>query len=386
MGGLVFANTSQKSGEPIRTPRITPELYQQLAEECRSKLQAHFGRVAIPREPPWKADYGDIDFLVGGIKSKVEDGVDLWKELKEAFGTKIHVQNGGSHSFAIPHPKEKDAYVQVDVELAPGDGTPDAAVLFEWTRFMKGDSDLLQIIGTSHRSLGLTCNDKGLHARVAEIEPYDAKKSMLLLTRDPDEAMRFYGLDPATYWTGFKDETELFDWATSGRFFYPQKYEKMVEKSNDRSRFDKRPMYKRFVLDYMPAHSDRGATNDWTRQQVLDEALKTFDKQAEYDIIIAAHQFKIDEEALWEEVKAALPVEGNPRRDALKGLRRWVVFENGEPKLTTTPTLDDKTVWTTEMAPGSKDSLLDWVKDNWEEAKSLERARASAVKAAAKSG
>jgi hypothetical protein len=35
------------------------------------------------------------------------------------------------------------------------------------------------------------------------------------------------------------------------------------------------------------------------------------------------------------------------------------------------------------MAPGSKESLLDWVKDHWEEAKVAEKARATAARAAA---
>jgi hypothetical protein len=82
---------------------------------------------------------------------------------------------------------------------------------------MKGDSDLLQIVGVSHRPLGLTCNDRGLHVRIAEIEPYNKKKALLFLTRDPDKMIKFYGMDVAKYWDGFTDEKDLFDWATSGR-------------------------------------------------------------------------------------------------------------------------------------------------------------------------
>lgn len=385
MGGLVFANTTTESGKPINTPRISPDLYKQIASTCQAQLETVFERVLIPRDAPCKADYGDVDYLVGGIKPDSTPGIDTWKKLEELLGAEAYVQRGDSHSYAVPHPETPDAYVQVDVELAPGDGTVDAAELFEWTRYMKGDADLLQIIGASHRSLGLTCNDKGLHIRVEEIEPYDNKKSMLFLTRDPSKAIAFYGMDTAAYWAGFKDETKLFDWATSGRFFYPKKQEGLVQTSNDRSRFQKRPMYKRFVDDYMPTHPDRGAANDWTRKQVLEEAIKTFDKQNEYDALIAEHEFKHAEESLWVEVKTVIPGTTN-LKDTLKALRRWVIFENGEPRIATIPILDDKTVWTKHMAPDSKVKLLAWVEGNWEEAKKLEKARANAAKWAAMSG
>jgi hypothetical protein len=56
-----------------------------------------------------------------------------------------------------------------------------------------------------------------LHVRIAEIEPYNKKKALLFLTRDPDKMIKFYGMDVAKYWDGFTDEKDLFDWATSGR-------------------------------------------------------------------------------------------------------------------------------------------------------------------------
>ncbi|KAF2827061.1 hypothetical protein CC86DRAFT_370128 [Ophiobolus disseminans] len=384
MGGKKFANTKAPSGELVQTPRISPEIYEQLSAEYLSRLGQHFERVVTPRDPPGKADYGDIDYQVGGIKQDPSTPDDVWSRLKHVLDAEIHLSSKGSHSYAVPHPKISDAHVQIDIELAPGDGTPDAAELFRWTQFMNNDADLQQILGVSHRSLGLTCNDKGLHIRVEEVEPQDAKRSFIFLTRDPETAMKFYGLDTTDYWAGFVIETKLFDWATSGRFFYPQKYEKMVEKSNDRSRVQKRPMYNRFVTEYMPAHSERGATNDWTRQQVLEEALKTFNIQEEYDAMIEKHHFNVKEKELWEEVSAALPSMGkNSLTEARKALRRWVDFEDGRPRIASTPSVDRPTTWSKDMTPGSKDELLDWVKAHWEQAKALEKARAKAAKEAA---
>jgi len=385
MGGLVFANMKLESGKPVTTPRISPDLYKQVASTCQAQLETVFERVVIPREAPAKADHGDVDYLVGGVKPNVATGDNVWKKLKEVLGADVSRYNGGSHSYAVPHPETPDTYVQVDVELAPGDGTPNAAELYEWTRFMKGDADLLQILGASHRWLGVTCNDKGLHVRVEEIEAYDRKKSMILLTRNPNEVMEFYGLDSAKYWAGFNDETELFDWATSGRFFYPKQQEKLVETANDRARVQKRSMYNRFANEYMVANPLRGASNDWTRKQVLQEALTEFDKQKEYDAVIGKYTSKQAEEVLWKEMSTAIPANTN-LVNARKALRRWVIFENGMPQIAAMPILDEAPVWTKLMAPGSKDELLAWVTKNCEEAKRLEKQRATAARKAGLAG
>ncbi|KAH8731741.1 hypothetical protein GQ44DRAFT_697970 [Phaeosphaeriaceae sp. PMI808] len=383
MGGLVFANDINAAGKPVRTPRMPPELYKRLSAEFHEKLQTLFDRVVVPRDAPAKADYGDIDYLVEGIKLDTLARVDIWRKVKLLFGAELEVSRGGSHSYAVPHPEILGAYVQIDVELSPGNGIPDGRELFEWTKFIKSDSDLLQIIGVSHRPLGLVCNDQGLHVRVEEIEPYNKKKALLFLTRDPNRAIEFYGLDSARYWAGFTDETDLFDWATSGRFFCSTVFEQRIEKSNDRSRQAKRPMYARFVENYMPAHAHQNDSNIWTRQEVLDEALKMFDRQLEYNAMLQEHRFKEAEEDLWKEMRTIVPAEGKSLSSALKGLRRWVIFQNGKPHIASDPILDDKPEWTKAMAPGSQESLFSWVKMHWEETKALERARATAAKAGA---
>jgi hypothetical protein len=375
MGGKTFANVS--------VPRMSSDVYLRLSVECQAKLETLFENVVVPRDAPGKADYGDIDFLVEGIRDTGSPSNDLWTQVKHALGAQLYTHNGDSHSFAVPHPNIPNAYAQIDVELSPGNGTPHGAALFAWTRFMKGYSDLLQILGIAHRALGILCNDQGLHVRIEAIEPYNKKKALLFLTRDPDAAMDFYGLDREKYWVGFASETELFDWATGGRFFAPEVFEQRVEKNNDRARQAKRPMYRRFVKEYMPAHMGKNVESTWTRERVLEEAIEMFGKRAEYNAMMEEHNFKEAEEGLWQEVREVVPVEGSSLTMALKGLRRWVAFENGEPQLATVPDLNDKPAWTKSMAPGSNESLLSWVKEHWEEAKALEKARASAAKVAA---
>lgn len=386
MGGLAFANTKTLSGQTPHIPRMPPEIYEMVLLECQTKLETLFDRVVVPRDAPAKKDYGDIDFLAGGIKPNASSHDTIWSDIKRILHAELQLGRGGSHSYGVPHPIIAGAYVQVDVEISPGDGTPDAAGLFEWTGFMKGDSDLLQIIGVSHRPLGITCNDQGLHIRVAQIEPYNKKKALLYLTRDREEAIRFYGLDSDKYREGFATELELFDWATSGRFFSPAIFSKRVEKSNDRSRQTKRPMYRRFVEEYMPDHMDVNESKVCSRNEVLEEALKMFDKHAQYEVMMAEHDAKEAEEQFWRDVREILPVEGSSLTFVLKALRRWVDFVHGEPHITCAALIDAQPVWTRSMAPDSRERLLQWVLQHWGEIKALEKARAATSKSAASGG
>lgn len=360
------------------------ELYKALCAKYQCILETLFQRVVIPRDAPAKKDFGDIDYLVEGLRPPNNTN-DIWEVVRRALKADAHLLRGGSASYAVPHPETVGAHVQVDLELSVGDGTPESAELFEWTRFMKGDSDLLQIIGVTHRPLGLTCTDQGLHVRVPEVEPYHKRKASLFLTRDPEKAMEFYGLDVAKYWAGFADMDDLFDWACGGRFFSSEMFDGRVEKHNDRARQGKRPMYRKFVEEYMPSHADKGAGNAWTREQVLEEAIKVFGKRAEYDAIMEEHHVKTAEEELWKEIKAVVPAENNSLALALKGLRRWVTFDDGQPVITPEPNLEEPLTWSKFVSPDIKSTVLAWVQDNWKEVKSLERARANASKQAAKS-
>ena len=380
MGGQAFVDV--KSDAPILVPRMPPELYQKVANDVEIKLGSLFSRVTIPREAPGKKDFGDIDFLVDGVRASATR--DTWTVVKNELGAEHYLSRGGSHSFGVPHPEIPNAYIQIDVELCPGSGTPDSAELYEWTKFMKGDSDLLQIIGVCHRSLGLTCNDRGLHVRVEEIEPYNKKKALLFLTRDPGRAMEFYGLDAPKYWSGFRDEEDVFQWVSKGRLFAGEVFDARVEKSNDRSRQNKRPMYRRFVEEYMPAHPETGKSKHWTREEVLDEALNTFGKHEQYQAMLAEHNMKEAEEGLWENIRQLLPVTGNSLGVALKGLKRWVDFDDGRPYITAQP-LENTLIWKTIVPPDSTTEVLDWIKHNWQEIKALEKKRAKDAKEAAKS-
>ncbi|KAF2651262.1 hypothetical protein K491DRAFT_637728 [Lophiostoma macrostomum CBS 122681] len=366
MGGLAFAS-SGPNGTPLDVPRMPTEFYKNQLLHFKASLQSIFRNVSVPREAPGKLDHGDIDFLVEGALCPWTSA-----SIQCAIGATYHLSRGGNHSFAVPYADSPDRYIQVDVEICPGNGTNDSTELFRWTMFMKSDSDLLQIVGICHRPLGITCNDRGLHIRVKEIESYDGKKSLLFLTRNPDEAMKFYGFDIAKYRRGFQDEHELFDWVCEGRFFSRYNFENREEKSNDRSRQKKRPLYRKFVETYMRAHPEAGADNPWTRDEVLHDALKTFGKQCEYRGMMEEHQLLEKDKMLWQAIREALPVEGNPLATVLKGLRRWVRFSDGQPYIVPDALRTDPPIW----ASAVKDEalVLGWIRQHWEDVKAREKA------------
>ncbi|KAF9737368.1 hypothetical protein PMIN06_001231 [Paraphaeosphaeria minitans] len=391
MGGQAFAHIV--SDTLINVPRMLPDTYYQVASDVRLKLETLFYHVTIPRVAPGKSDFGDIDLIVEGIRDPTNNK-NIWATVQDVLGAELYVH---PHHFGIKHPTSPDAYVQVDVELSPGSDTKHGAELFEWTKFMKSDSDLLQIVGVVHRSLGITCNDKGMHIRVEEVEPYNRKKSMLLLTRDPDQAMDFYGYDKAKYYQGFDSETELFEWATNGRYFYWKVYEDREENSNDRSRINKRAMFRRFVYEYMPSCGKGTTTSSHveddesetkkavpSRQEVLRDALLMFDRQKEYNAIVLEHETQGVEEAIWLQVNNSIPSGNAARGTILKGLKRWVAFEDGRPYITEQPiSTSTKLKWSKHVSNDTLQEILSWIAENQEQIGKLEEERANEARKAA---
>lgn len=391
MGGQAFAHIA--SDTPIVVPRIPPDTYKQICDDLKAKLNKLFYRVTIPRDAPGKDDFGDVDFLVEGIRDP-KNHSNIWAIVKDVLDAELYVE---PHHFGVKHPAIPNAYVQVDVEISPGSDTKDGAELFEWTKFMKSDSDLLQIVGVVHRSLGITCNDKGMHIRVEEVEPYNRKKSMLFLTRSPDEAMDFYGYDKAKYYQGFDSEVELFDWVTHGRYFYWKVYEDCEENSNDRSRITKRAMFRRFVYEYMPSCGKSTTTVSQnkdddsdtkkvvpSRQEVLRDALSMFDKHTEYNAIILEHKTQGVEEAVWLQINNSISLDNAARGVILKGLKRWVAFEDSQPYITAQPiSTSSKLKWSEHVFHDTLPGILAWIAENQEQIGKLERDRADGARKAA---
>jgi hypothetical protein len=380
MGGNAFPN--------LKVPRLSHELYNTLLVKCMFVLyDTFYKRVTTPPEGPSKSDHGDIDFIVCNPTHDFNV-----EELSSALGAVKHTKVGVTTSFAIPLPEEhapaekgegerastKQEYAQVDVHVCP-------AEYYEWELLLGSYGDLMQVIGVLNRAVGLTANNIGLHIRIPEIEVYNRKQSMLYLTHSITEVMEFLGLGYMRYLHGFETDEEVFEWCVSGRFYGPAAQGKENESARDRQRYVKRRMFTTCMNEWLPAHPEVWeGRRVWTREEVLDEAIRFFKREDEYAAMLATHREKAAEEQLLVEIKAAIGDEADAVSigEAMKGLKRFVAWEDGHAVWREGAREEDgdKPRWTSLVKEEEREGLLEWVKVNWEEAGRKERERRSLMK------
>ena len=273
MGGNAFTS----GPAPLSTPRMPPELYFSLRNHYINLLRTLYQKIATPIEAPGKDSYGDIDILVACpcTEPLSEESVATSLKASRAFT----IQSSPTTSFAVPHPQLTSKFVQVDVHVCPDE-------TFQWQMFHQSHGDLWNLLGTAIRPVGLTANDSGLHLRIEEIEPFDRKRSLVVLTREPREVVEFLGLQAGVFDKRFCNIDELYRFASSCRFFDPGRYRKDGLKANDRKRMAQRKVYQDFVERWIPEYcgserEENAARLD--RSTVLKEALEIFRKERVYD-------------------------------------------------------------------------------------------------------
>ena len=337
MGGKAFIGPPHN----LITPRLPTPLYNRLCTQYQSSLSQLYRRVACPIPAPEKQSHGDIDILVA-LPLPVKDDKDGHvikerqrispEEIQKALGAEYTCKSGGSRSYAVRNSSEvdflamlgqqvlqmrqdgltnavmheilsegvKDAprprYIQVDVTVCPSEE------MSHWHHFHHSHGDLWNLIGTCIRRAGLTANDRGFNVRIAEIEHYDRKKSLIWLTTSPTEVLHFLGYQDEDIKSVLTEEfaswDHMFRFVARCRFFRTDVYEAIMEgqgdgksKANDRKRMAQRDGFRRFVQDWVPKYRQEECKDDSflqkqrlaTRGEVLEEALDTFGKREEHD-------------------------------------------------------------------------------------------------------
>ncbi|KAL8637420.1 MAG: hypothetical protein Q9228_005308 [Teloschistes exilis] len=254
---------------------MPPAVYRAVREQCLEQVASFFQRAACPIEAPEKTNFGDIDLIVSEPKI-MPLPVD---SLARALNAERTIQSQPTYCFAVPYPGREGNYVQVDVHVCE-------SKFFDWEIFHQSHGDLWNLLGSSIRPFGLTANNTGLHVRIPEIENFNRKKSLIFLTAESHTVLDFLHLDRAILSRSFDAVESMFEFAWSNRFFRPKAYIRPDLKANDRKRLAQRELYRRFVDDYVPSRNVRAQQIDdvveLTRQEVLDEALETFNKRSEY--------------------------------------------------------------------------------------------------------
>ncbi|KAI4785913.1 hypothetical protein E4T44_13994, partial [Aureobasidium sp. EXF-8845] len=290
MGGKAFPD--------LRVPRMNPQVYEQVKQTALKILSTRFVSTSVMPEAPGKLDYGDVDLVIELSSSVPFPSQQVALEL----GAKHIKNNHPTHSFAVPLEiarKEPQAFAQVDVQICPpGD--------LAWTTFMQGYGDVGSILGTFNFGYGFTSNNNGFFVRIKEQEAQNWSASQVFLSKDPDLVMEFLGLDKHRYHQRFESERQIFDWAVSSRLFNRRLVEKRRENFEMRNRMEKRPMFRCFMSEYLPALPAASDEISETRDTLTNAALLFFDRADEFNSRRAKVLIENAEEHAWYVIKTTI--------------------------------------------------------------------------------
>ncbi|KAG9667928.1 hypothetical protein KCU99_g9409, partial [Aureobasidium melanogenum] len=380
MGGRAFPD--------LHVPRMNHQVYEKVRRTALKILSKRFANATAIPEAPEKLDFGDVDFVIELSPSTPLPHHQVALDL----GAKNIKNNHPTYSFAIPLEdtgEEVQAFAQVDIQVClPGD--------LAWTIFLHGYGDLGSILGTFNYGNGFTSKNDGFFVRIREQEAQNWSASQVFLSKDPNLVMDFLGLDKHEFQRGFGSERQLFDWAVSSRLFNRRLVEKRGDNSEMRSRMEKRPMFRRFMSQYLPSIPDVVAGSLETRDAHTDAALVFFDKADNFNSRRAKILIENAEDHAWYIIKTTVltphaKLEAKRLNEVVRALKRFVGFKGGEPYICDEPEMDVEcqarfAFYITE-ADEVTPNLRDWFLKNWEEVKSRERQRAkNSRRAAAQEG
>ncbi|KAI1174591.1 hypothetical protein F4777DRAFT_375430 [Nemania sp. FL0916] len=289
--------------------------------------------------------------------------------------SEVEAGSGPSSSAATPEPSEVSEisgsnlrlpHIQVDVHVCS------TLMHMQWMLFKTAHGDLWNLLGSMIRPLGLTIDEVGLYLRIPEIEKADKKKAKVLLTKDPGAILTFLGLkfDSKEWEKPFASEADLFEYAASCRLFSVKtentyddgngkgdgdddKDDQKVAmttntagtidrrklKSNDRKRMNGRPLFRRWIDEFIPACRATGrflapTPPLHTRASVRSDAFACFPGAEEAyatqlnDWLIAKQR-----QTLWNDViKPAVPHDAMPgephKRACCVGALKKIIIEN----------------------------------------------------------
>ncbi|KAK0730571.1 hypothetical protein B0H67DRAFT_596679 [Lasiosphaeris hirsuta] len=384
MGGSAFGSGPKA---PF-TPRMPPAVYRRVRALCHAALRELFLFVATPIEGPGKKDHGDLDVLVA-VERRVAfprtpgDVIPrpphlLIEVIKKALHADHSIVTKTSANLAIPWPvylnhhdnqtdgkpygwdsngteEDEDAsrprYIQVDVRICS-----DLDQMC-WGLFKHAHGDIWNLLGSTIRPLGLTVDEDALWIRVPEIEKFDRKRAKVQLTNDPVEVIHFLGLAVEGYWSeSFTSVEALFDYVTTCRLFWVQTESeedgsgdgngvgvdggeegRKKLKSNDRRRMKGRPIYNRWINEFIPQLQAEGrfarprTSLQDLRATVRDEAFGQFFVEGEYRERLRLWRVQKSGEEVKSLIKEQIPVDLDPQyRGCLVSAMKKVVMENDE--------------------------------------------------------
>ncbi|KAI1292679.1 hypothetical protein F5Y03DRAFT_17128 [Xylaria venustula] len=269
----------------------------------------------------------------------------------------------------------------------------------QWMLFRHAHGDLWNLLGSMIRRFGLTIDEVGLYLRIPEIEALDKRKAKVLLSTDPEEILQFLGMrfDDRQWEEPFASENDVYEYATTCRLFWVRPEDgatandtdvddddveaqtggvdgvvadKRKLKSNDRRRMIYRPVFKKWIEEYLPScrASGRFPSTPYTRDEVEKQAFAYFPGvQIIYATRLATWRIERQRQRLWKEViKPAVPTDLKDEKRSCCASALKKIILNGDTSfdgIVAPPTL--------RHCNGSGDGLFneravrDWVVDMW---------------------
>lgn len=376
MGGHAFPD--------LIVPRMEPQIYEKVKHAALEVLSRRYPNVVSMSEAPEKADYGDVDLLIELPSSTPFPAQQVAIDL----GAERCKENNPTYCFAIPlndATTKSKVFAQVDVQRClPGD--------LQWTLFLLGHGDLSSILGTFNYGYGFTMKNDGFFVRIKEQEARNWSASQVFLSKDLALVMQFMELDKHKFDQGFDSVQGLFEWATKSRLFNRKLVEKRKDSSEMRGRMEKRPMFRRFVLEYLPSLPDVDDDKIKTRDSLTRAALAFFGKEDEFNTRRAKVLLDNADDHAWDIIRTTVlmplaQLEAKRLNEVVRALKRFVAFKDGRPYMCDEPEMNDENqarfAQAINEADEVKPSVREWILSNWEEVKARERQRAKASRRAA---
>jgi hypothetical protein len=248
----------------FQADRLDLEAYHSVSQHIVDILNDYFEHISLPRQAPGKQSFGDVDILVSGPKQELDTAA--------VFGSTACFRNGTQLSF--DHHYHDGRRFQIDLlEFEPDQLT--------FASFCYGDGDLSILLGMSLCRIKLKWGYQGLTL-------INNSQKLVLTRTDLKLALSFLGMSYDDWKQGFDDDTALFEYVTSNRFFRP--FPQKTQFNRDERRvMETRPMVVRFFA-WMRENEHRFCTDPIDCAVVRDEAIEYFNKQPDLDAIQAAKE------------------------------------------------------------------------------------------------
>lgn len=326
MGGNAFKDSG------IITPRMPTNIYKEVLNQVEEKLSTLFKDVAHAIEGPEKTTHGDLDIL---FVSHADTPLPSVEEIGRLLGAIkwTRWQKDGVTQFALPWPSGEMDSIELSVTDAAqstssnnkSTNLPKKCVQLDLTHFPTTERMHWQLFNTSHgdlcnilsnivRSKGLTINTEALHLRIASVEKHDRKAGRIELTRDPQQVLTYFGLNPVRFWQPFTTLDEMMGYAATSRFFQPVR--QRVESADasmywtDQKYLNVRPIFTYWIETYLPAHRDDppGPSANLSREETLEDIFNFFGPQVRSTYETQKHdaEIMIARQHLWPNIRAAI--------------------------------------------------------------------------------